>query len=537
MHADSVLYNGLIRTLDPAQPQASAIAITGQRIVALGDDEAMRDLLTADGKSIDLGGHLLIPGLTDAHVHLGWYADFLRSVDLTDSSSVEEAVERTATRARETPSGQWVRGRGWAQDEWPERSFPTAGHLDAAVSEHPVFLTAHSGHAAWVNSTALRLANIDASTADPPGGEILRDESGQPTGILLEEALYLVRHIIPAPTAAELAAMMSDVIVAAHRVGLTGVHDFDGAKCFQALQILHASSDLSLRVVKNIPVSSLDHLVKLGLRWGFGDDILRIGGVKTFADGALGLRTAAMLESYEGEPDNLGIVVTDKEEMVENMVRASEAGLPSTIHAIGDRAVHDVLDAYEAARSEEKRLGITPERLRHRIEHVQLIHPDDVPRLAQLGLIASMQPMHATSDMLMADRYWGQRATYSYAWRLQLDAGAAIAFGSDAPVESINPLWGIHAAVTRRRRDGSPGPDGWRSENNARLTVEEALLGYTAGPAYAAGQEASLGRLTPGFLADMLVLDRDIFSIDPMEIEQASPLGVMVGGKWIFAEF
>lgn len=539
MPADTVLYNGTIRTLDPAQPTVSAIALSGERILALGDDDAMRDLLAPGGEAVDLGGHLVIPGLTDAHVHLAWFTDYLHAVDLFNTTSVGKAVERVAARAAETPPGQWIRGRGWAQDDWPDRAFPTAALLDAAVPDRPVYLIARSGHAAWANSLALRRANVTATTPDPPGGQIQRDESGQPTGLLLEDALQLVGKTIPVPTPTELADQMRDTLAAAQRVGLTGVHDFDGATCFQALQILRARDELSLRVVKNLPVKLLGHAAELGLRWGFGDHHLRIGGVKTFADGALGLRTAAMLAPYEGEPDNLGIVVTDKEEMVENVRKASAAGLPSTIHAIGDRAVHDVLDVYETVRAEEGRWGIPPQRLRHRIEHVQVIHPDDVPRLAQLGIVASMQPIHATSDMHMADRYWGERAAYSYNWRLQLNAGAALAFGSDAPVEPINPLYGIHAAVTRRRADGSPGPEGWRSDQpggDARLTVEEALRGFTGGPAYTAGMENHLGKLAPGFLADLVVLDRDIFAVDPMQIVEASPLGVMVGGQWVLRD-
>lgn len=541
MYADKVLYGGIVRTLDRERPIAQAIGLNGQYVLATGEDADVRELLASGGEGIDLGGRLVIPGMTDAHVHLSWYADMLNTVALYDTPSQDEAVRRVASKAAETPKGQWVRGRGWAQDDWPDRAFPSASLLDSAVPDHPVYLTARSGHAAWANSAALREGNVTANTDDPPGGEIVRDEAGEPTGLLLEEAMNLVGAVIPSPTPDELADMLVEAIAAAHKVGLTGAHDFDGARCFQALQILKARGILTLRVVKNLPVKTLPHAIEMGLRWGFGDDYLRLGGVKTFADGALGARTAAMLAPYEGEPDNLGIVVTDKEEMIENVRAASAAGLPSTIHAIGDRAVHDVLDVYETVRGEERQWGIPPEKLRHRIEHVQLIHPDDVPRLAQMGIVASMQPIHATSDMLMADRYWGDRADYSYGWRLQLEAGATLAFGSDAPVEPINPLSGIHAAVTRRRPDGSPGPEGWRKEgpdgNDARLSVEEALRGYTEGPAFAAGVEGKLGKLAPEFLADLVVLDRNIFDIDPAGIVEAQPVGVMVGGEWVLREF
>jgi predicted amidohydrolase YtcJ len=400
-----------------------------------------------------------------------------------------------------------------------------------------VYLSALSGHAAWVNSAALRLAGVTAETPDPPGGKIGRDESGNPTGVLFESAMSLVSDIVPPLTPVQIAEQMKVAIERAHRGGLTGIHDFDDAAAFRACQILRERGELTLRIVKNLPVEILDHAIALGLRWGFGDDLLRIGGVKMFADGALGPRTAWMIDPYEGEPDNYGICVTDPEEMHENASRASAAGLPSTIHAIGDRAVHHVLDVYEAVRQEEAGRGDSPARLRHRIEHVQIIHPDDAHRLGQLGIIASMQPNHATSDSVMADAYWGDRSNNAYNWRIQLDAGAHVAFGSDAPVEPIEPLPNIRAAVTRRRADGWPGPDGWHSGERGRLTVDEAVRGFTRGPAYAAGLEDRSGQLAPGFLADLVVLERDIYEIDPMEIGEVDVAGTMVGGEWVYRNF
>jgi predicted amidohydrolase YtcJ len=538
MYADLVLYNGIIRTQSDLYPRVSAIAIRAGKIVAIGDDVEVLDFLSPrGGKKIDLQGKLVLPGLVDAHVHLTWYAAALQAVDLVHTSSVEDAVSRVATRARQTPVGQWIRGHGWAQIEWPGGAFPTAADLDARIPDHPVYLTAHSTHAGWINSAALRLAGITASTPNPDGGRIGHDAAGQPNGLLFETAMELVKTVIPTPSPNEIANQVKAAIERAHRGGLTGIHDFDGADAFRAYQILRDRGDLTLRIVKNIPVQLLDHAIALGLRWGLGDEVLRIGGVKTFADGALGPRTAWMIEPYENEPENYGISVTDPEEMYENVSRASAAHLPSTIHAIGDRAVHEVLNVYEAVRKEEAARGITPDQMRHRIEHVQLIHPDDVNRLAQLGIIASMQPNHATSDMIMADAYWGNRADYSYNWRLQMDAGAPIAFGSDAPIEPIEPLPNIQAAVTRRRLDGSPGVEGWRSGEQGRLSVDEAVRGFTRGPAYAAGTEAHLGQLTLGYLADLVVLERDIYNIDPMEIAQTAVLGTMVGGRWVYRDF
>ncbi len=398
-----------------------------------------------------------------------------------------------------------------------------------------MFLRSRSAHAGWVNSLALRLCGIDANTPDPEGGEIARDAAGAPTGILLElSALALVSERIPPQTVEALATQMQGAQMLAHSLGITGIHDFDDQECFSALQIMRERGDLGLRVVKNFNKKYLDAVLETGLRRGFGDDWIRWGGLKIFADGALGPRTAAMIAPYEGEPENLGIVVTDKEEMVELVSRASANGFASTIHAIGDRAVHDVLDVYEQVRREEAARGDARPTRRHRIEHVQLIHPDDVNRLAELDIIASMQPIHATSDYLMADRYWGERAAYSYNPRLQVDRGVVVAFGSDSPVEPLGSLVGIHAAVTRQRAAGSPA-GGWNPA--ARLTVEEALHGYTLGPAYAAGMEDRLGRLAPGYLADLVVIDRDLYAMPPAEILETKVVSTMVGGRWRWGEF
>jgi predicted amidohydrolase YtcJ len=290
--------------------------------------------------------------------------------------------------------------------------------------------------------------------------------------------------------------------------------------------------DLGLRVVKNVPVYRLEHALGVGLRSGFGDDWLRIGGVKIFADGALGSRTAAMIAPYEGEPDNLGIVVTDKEEMLEKARQASAGGLSLTVHAIGDRANHDVLDVYELLRREERERDAP--RLRHRIEHVQVLHPNDLNRLAELDVIASMQPIHATSDMDMADRYWGERARLSYAWRTMWDSGALVVFGSDAPVERIDPLPGLHAAVTRRRADGRPGPDGWYPEQ--RLQLWQVVHAFTTAAAITSGQSATQGMIAPGKLADLTVFDRDLFAIPADELLETRVAATIVGGDFCYRQ-
>jgi hypothetical protein len=529
--SDLILYNATIHTIDPAMPTAQSLAIRDNTIVALGSNEYVRDLLPA-AETIDLQGRCVIPGLIDAHLHWEWTSLGLKNINC-ETPTLEELLDRVEARVRITPPGNWIRGHGWNQNVWGGK-FPTKDDLDRVAPNQTVYLTAKSGHAGWANSIALKLANVTSSTPNPEHGEIARDEHGEPTGVFFEDAMDLISKKIPQASAQEVANAMRDAIPHAHRVGLTGVHDFDGARALQAWQILKENEQLNLRVSKTIPVTLLDHAIALGLRSGFGDNWLRINGVKTFADGALGPRTALMIDPYVGEPDNRGISVTDKEEMFENVRKASAAGLSSTIHAIGDKANHDVLDVYESVRKEEAQRGDS--RLRHRIEHVQLLHPDDFKRLGQLNVIASMQPIHATSDMLLAETYWGhERSAGGYTWCTQLNAGAKLAFGSDAPVESFDPLQGIHAAVTRRRADGSPDLDGWFPEQ--KLSVTEAVHGFTLGAAYASYEEKIKGSLTAGKLADLVVLDQDMFSIEPMEILNTKVEATMIDGKFVWRTF
>jgi len=536
MSSNLVLTNGHIYTMDPRLPKATAVAIRAGKIVAVGEDAAMKELLGQDAEWLDLDGRALIPGLVDAHVHFEGFSLSRQRVDLDEASTVEEVLDRIVlyaeqlqNRPQSSDSEQWLQGRGWAQDAWQKPAFPTAAHLDQIVSHMPVYLRHKSGHAAWINTKTMKLAGITAATPDPPGGQIQRDAAGLPTGILFEDAMLLVKEHIPAPTLSEISRAMLDAQTYCWQVGLTGVHDFDGRSCFQALQILHQRHQLGLRVVKNIPFKRLDHAIGVGLRSGFGDEWLRIGGIKFFADGALGSRTAAMVEPYQNEPDNYGITVTDKEEMMAGASQASAHGLSVTVHAIGDRANHDVLDVFAAVRQEERGQE-HHHQLRHRIEHVQLLHPGDLQRLAQLNIIASMQPIHATSDMDVAAAYWGERTQFSYAWRTMLESGATLVFGSDAPVERIDPLPGIHAAVTRRNAAGSPGKDGWHPEQ--KLTLQETIYAFTQAAAITSGQEKHQGSITPGKLADLTIFDQDIFDLPQDELLQVGIAGTVVAGEF-----
>lgn len=522
----TVLFNAHILTAE-AKP-ATAMAIQNGRILEIGQDAAILGSYSSGADLNDLHGATVWPGLTDAHIHLEHYALSLERLDC-DGKSLQACLTLVAEKAAHLELGGWVLGHGWNQNDWPE-GFGSAEMLDRVSNGHPVYLSSKSLHSAWVNTKALELAGITHSTPDPADGTILRDPKGQPTGILFESATSLVYDLIPAPTVQQVSDAIANAQSILWRMGLTGVHDFDQSRCFSALQMLHQDGKLNLRVIKGIPIDHLAHMVALGLRSGFGDDFLRIGSLKLFGDGALGPHTAAMFQPYEDDQANTGLLMLDAEAVLDFGHQAVENGLSLAIHAIGDRANHEVLNAFEHLRNYEREHHLPA--LRHRIEHVQLLHPQDQARLSQLSIIASMQPIHGPSDMLMADRFWGARSANAYAWRSVLKHQTRLAFGSDAPVESPNPFWGLHAAVTRCRLDGTPGPEGWYPEQ--KLTLMEALNAYTTGAAYAARMEDRLGKLSPGFLADLIVLENDPFTTPPDQLASIHPNATMVAGKWVW---
>lgn len=527
----TLIVNAKIVTLDERLPSASAIAIEDGHIRAVGESENLKREFDGRLPVEDMQGKILLPGLIDAHLHLQSYALSLEKIDC-ETITLSECLQRVAKRAETTPPGEWIHGHGWNQNAW-EDGAPTVDDLDKVAPNNPVYLTHKSLHSAWANHAALTLAGLSQASPDPDGGRLGRSSSVKLDGLLYESAMDLVEDIIPQPSGEKVTQAIQRAISELWKMGLTGVHDFDRRECFSALQTLHAQGGLKLRVVKSIPLEDLSHAAGVGLHSGFGDDMLRIGSVKAFMDGALGPQTAAMLTGYESDPENRGILMMDSEQLFEHARLAADSGLSMAVHAIGDRANHEVLNAYQQLRDYESKMT-TPKRLRHRIEHVQVLHPEDLSRLSSLGIIASMQPIHATSDMLMAERYWGERSALAYAWREQLQQGATLAFGSDAPVESPNPFLGLHAAVTRRRSDGTPGPDGWRPEG--RLTFLEAIHGFTSGAAYAAGMESRQGKLKPGYLADLIVLEDDPFDIDPHAIQFLQPARTMVDGEWVFVK-
>jgi len=532
-----ILYNAHIYTQDPNNPKATATVIDGNRFLAIGNDLEILTQYQQPGKTelFNLEGRTVIPGLIDAHIHLQSYALGLQKINC-EVPSRTECLQRVRERANIATPGEWILGHGWNQNEWLE-GYGTCADLDTITSHNPVYLTAKSLHAGWANSAALHLAGITRNTRDPLHGRIGRGLDGSPNGILYESAMELIETVIPEPSINEITEAIDSAQTQLLKLGLTGVHDFDGSKCFSALQILDNKQKLNLRVVKGIPLENLSHAIALGLRSGYGSDFLTIGPVKAFADGALGPHTAAMMVPYDNEPDNKGILMMDGEEINEYGRQAVQNGLVLAIHAIGDRANHEVLNGYTRLREFEKGLdNLTGSPApRHRIEHVQILHPRDLTRLSELGVIASMQPIHATSDMYMADRYWGKRSEYAYAWRTQLQYKGHLAFGSDAPVESPNPFWGLHAAITRQRQDGSPGITGWYPEQ--RISIDESINAYTWGAAYAANLENRLGMIAPGYFADLIVLDTDPMTCEPEILYRILPLRTMVAGKWVFDQY
>lgn len=511
---DLIVHNALVYTVNPAQPAAQAVAMRKHRILAVGFDDEVLALAGPQTQLIDAGGHLVLPGLCDAHIHFGEWCLMQNEVQLADTQHKADMLQRIADRAMTTPPGAWLVGRGWNESRWGETSFPTAADLDRVTGpDRPALFYRSDMHCAVVNSAALRLAGISAATPNPAGGVIERNEQGQPTGVLKELASALVSDLIPPASPEEFDALLRTGIDLLHRLGITAIHDQrikdqdDGPRSLASFQRLRRAGALTLRVACNVAAHQLDHVAALGLQTNFGDDYLRLSHVKVFSDGSLGSRTAWMLEPFvkaqADEPDNRGVVVTPPEQMAREFRAAVELGFPISVHAIGDRANRVVLDIFEELADS----GLQPS-VPHRMEHVQIMHRDDLARLAQLGITASVQPIHATDDMDTADLLLGARAANIYNFRSLLDAGTRLAFGSDAPVADANPFLGIHAAVCRQRVERmAQGP--W--QEGERIDLAATIRAYTLGAAEAAGWERTIGSIAPGKRADLIVLDRDLF--------------------------
>ncbi|MDH3197900.1 MAG: amidohydrolase [Candidatus Krumholzibacteria bacterium] len=523
-----LIVTGTIVTMTRAAARAEAVAVRDGRIMYVGDEAGARAHAGASTRWIDARG-VVLPGLVDAHGHLRNLGRLLHTLQLTGTRSKEAVVARVREAQAESAPGQWIYGRGWDQNDWEAQAFPTWQDLEG-TGANPVYLRRVDGHAAWVNRAALEIAGVTRDTPDPPGGRILRDARGEPTGVLVDKATDLVYLRIPEPSDQELDAWMRSAVVHCNEAGLTGVHDAGtGRRVLDSLRRLARAGALTLRVYAMLDADEPD-LIDAQLAAGPSvelDGYLTIRAVKAYADGALGSRGAALLEPYSDEPSQAGLVITTPDSLRALSARAAAAGFQMCTHAIGDRGNRMALDAYAAVFG-----GPDHDGRRFRVEHCQVLAPDDIPRFAALGVIASMQPAHATSDMYWAEaRVGGERIRGAYAWRTLLDSGAALAFGSDFPVESVSPLLGIHAAAARQDAEGWP-EGGWYPEQ--RLSVEEAVRAFTVGAAYAAFQEAELGTIAVGRRADLTVLDRDIFAAPAAEILAVRVDYTIVGGAIVY---
>lgn len=524
MFPDLIVINGAIRTMDDTLPRATAFVSRAGELVFVGGDEGALGMRTRSSEVLDARGRLVLPGFTDSHIHFTGFAQSLSRVNLDGCGSLQEAVARVKARVLGVGKGVTIYGWGWNQLDWQVPNLPDKTSLDLIAPQNPVILTRKDGHSAWVNSAALSLSGITNQTPDPDGGKLERGASGEPTGLVRENALDLLGRGIGKDDEEISQSELIEGIQIAHRAGITAIHNIEGPNALRAWQTLRDRGELNLRVVHSIPAESLDSALALGLKRRFGDDWLRLQSVKIFADGSLGSQTAEMSEPYVGT-DKTGMALTDDDTLLTVAGKAARGGLDVWIHAIGDKAISRSLDVFQVLRREGLETIF-------RIEHVQHLMPKDLPRFEQLQVIASMQPIHQPSDMKMADQMLGpERARYTYAFNSLRNAGATLAFGSDCPVENLAPLRGIHAAVTRQNEKAEP-PEGWFPEE--RLSVEQAVSGFTLGAAAACGDGRRSGKLAPGYHADAVILSHDIFMTSPHEIIDTQVDYTIVGGQIVY---
>ncbi len=528
--ADWIVANARIYTADAVRPLVQALAVRDGRILFAGSRRGAEALAGPRTERLDLGGRTVIPGMVDAHAHLVGLGQALRTVNLVGTKSYDAVIARVVERAKTARPGEWIRGRGWDQNDWPDKGFPTHEALSRAVPGHPVYLTRVDGHAALVNARALELAGVTAPTPDPEGGRFLRDSAGRPTGVLIDRAQGIVGAVMPSASREELREATLAAIAEASRWGLTGIHDAGvGPEAIAVYEELARAGRYSLRnyVMIRADDETLERFFRRGPQRGLYGGRLWIRAIKISADGALGSRGAALLEPYSDDPGNTGLVTTPPERIRRVAVRALQTGFQLNVHAIGDRANRLVLDAFEAALAA---VPVTDHRFR--VEHAQVVDERDLPRFARLDVIPSMQGSHQTSDMYWAtDRLGESRVRGAYAWRSLLNTGVVTPNGSDFPVEAVNPLISFHAFVTRQDGDNYPA-GGWYPAQ--RTTREEALLSMTLWPAYAAFMEGESGSLSAGKFADFVVLDRDIMTCAAEDILKSSVVLTVLGGRAVY---
>lgn len=533
MVAELIVVNGRIFRADGSSLCLGEFAIGHGRFLRVGMPGCTRGLAGPGTRIVDLEGDLVLPGLCDSHIHFANYARSLRNLDLHGMESLSQSMAALSAAAENGAESEWIVGHGWDQNIWKENRFPTSEDLDGAAGLHkPVLLYAKSGHAAVASSAALRAAGLGKGDWSPEGGEVERTEDGSPSGLLLENpAINLVAGVVPEVSDRAQLDMARQAQLQLHAWGITSIHDFDGRLGLETLQAMAQRNELRLRAVSHIALDQLDSAVEFGIRGPLAGPWLKIGGLKMFADGALGPRTALMIAPYEGEPGNFGMSVTDKEDLLERGLLAARHGIACAVHAIGDRANHDVLDVMAELRRVESEMGVAPARRRHRIEHVQVIQAEDIPRLRELQVSAAVQPIHATQDKDLVDTYWGDRGSTAYAFQTLLEEGVRMSFGSDAPVESPNPYWGMFAGLTRRRRDEDEEDPGWYPDQ--KLSRTQLIHGYTREAAFLEGWENEIGTIETGYRADFFVPDRDLFACAASELAEAESRWTVAGGETV----
>lgn len=522
---ETAILSTRIFTGDAARPWAEAVCLSDDRIVAVGRNAEVKGACGRGAHVFELPGRLVIPGIVDAHLHFVSFGLSLRRLDLRDLPSIEDCRTRVKETVASRKPGDWIIGRGWHEHGWKERREPHARDLDDIAPDHPVMLVRHCGHTVWLNSLAMKLARIAKGTPDAPGARIERDGRGEPTGLLYEYR-NIVEKVIPPPTLEE---RKSAALVAqreALRFGVTGVHTCESLREWEALAALEEEGKLKVRVHHLLPPEEVEPGRSRGIELGKGSQRLWFGQVKLYADGSLGSGTALLHEPYTDNPSQRGLATLTQKELQERVELAYRFGGDVGVHAIGDQAVTNVLRAIEGARRRHDG------HRRDRIEHVQLFHPDDLPLFRDLGVVASVQPVHLLTDRPVAEKRWGlDRCRYAYAWRSLLRAGIRLQFGSDAPVEAINPLLSFHAAVTRQSLSGEPR-DGWFP--GERLTLEEVIHAFTQVPAWVSRKEQELGTLAPGKKADLVVFSQDLFRTVPGHLASVNVEMTLVNGEVLY---
>jgi predicted amidohydrolase YtcJ len=524
---DLIVINAKVRTMDTAKPQTEAIAVMGNKIVAVGTNAEIRALAGANTKTIDAKGKLVVPGFNDAHVHFleGGYQ--LSSVDLRDAKSPEEFTRRIKEFAAKLPKGRWILGGKWDHENWTPNNLPTAQIIDAATPDNPVFIDRLDGHMALANSLAFKLAGVDKNTKDVEGGEIVRDAQGNPTGVLKDAAMSYVNKVIPAFSFAEKLEQAQAATDYAASLGVTSAQDMSAGTDVAVYQELARQGKLKTRIYGCSPLSDYSRWEKAGVTRAFGSDWIRVGCLKGYSDGSLGSTTAWFFAAYLDAPNTSGLASDEIPKMFDNVKNADKAGLQVNIHAIGDKANDTVLSVFQKVAQENGGRD-----RRFRIEHAQHLRMEDIKRFGNLKVIASMQPFHAADDGRWAHkRLDAPRLKGTYAFRTILDSGGTLAFGTDWYVAPLNPMLGIHAAVTRQTLDGK-NPNGWIPEQ--KISVEETVRAYTVGSAYAEFQENVKGTISAGKLADMVILSDDIFTINPNDINKTKVLMTIVDGKIVY---